>query len=147
MHGWSRTSCDDAFYNDMITACKQSGAQSRKRRHIEDFKPLLRHKFKRSQKAQEADDSFLFLWGSVCEMAAGMHRNISLEIYAYWRIGELCSLKVVHTLSYKPCGKLLCNHFRAVSLVCKATKIFSFYPTMPAKSLGTLPMNYAIDEL
>lgn len=71
MHGWSRVSCDQSFRNDMTTACKNANIQSRKRRHIEDYIPLLRHKLKRSLKVQEADDSLLFMWGTVCEMAAG----------------------------------------------------------------------------
>ena len=73
MHGWPRFTCDDGFYSDMINECNNANLDSRKRRHIEDFVPLLRHKFKRSLKSQEKDDSFYSMWTTVCEWAAGMY--------------------------------------------------------------------------
>ena len=79
MHGWSRISCDDGFYADMITACKDASTQLRKRRHIQDFMPLLRHKFKGSLKALQADDSTFSVWGTVCEAAAGRQNVFSCQ--------------------------------------------------------------------
>ena len=71
MYGWPRDKCDQGFYNDMIDKCNSTAAQSRKRRHIEDFIPLLRHKFKRGLKPRSSDDAFFSMWNTVCEWAAG----------------------------------------------------------------------------
>lgn len=70
MHGWSKDKCDHAFYNDMLNNCRIT--QSRKRRHLNDFVSLLRHKFKRSMNTQiSVGDKFFFMSGTICKWAAG----------------------------------------------------------------------------
>ena len=71
MHSWSRANCDSGFFNDMISICRTTNSNLRKRRHIEDFMPLLRHKLKRSIRATEPGDQVYAMWGTVCEWAAG----------------------------------------------------------------------------
>nr|AKK23748.1 phospholipase A2 [Rhopilema esculentum] len=73
MHSWSRANCDSGFLNDMIGICRTTNSNLRKRRHIEDYMPLLRHKLKRSIRATEPDDLVYALWGTVCEWAAGAY--------------------------------------------------------------------------
>eukprot|EP00794_Sanderia_malayensis_P019014 gene19014-20926_t len=76
MHGWTRAQCDDGFYNDMVDLCQST--KRRKRRDIEDFLSLLRHKFKRNVHIHSEDDVMYGMWDSVCKfMASGYYTAVS----------------------------------------------------------------------
>merc|ERR1712189_95241 len=75
MHGWPRVDCDNGFYNDMIDLCKNS--QSRRRRDIEDFIPMLRHKFKGSIPSDDFPGAPIHIWNYVCKFMANTYHLAS----------------------------------------------------------------------
>ena len=71
MHQWTKQNCDDGFYNDMLDECTKAHAQMRKKRHMEDFIPLLRHKYKRVTMDDVSNQNLFHMWHTVCQWAAG----------------------------------------------------------------------------
>lgn len=71
MHQWTKQDCDDGFFNDMLDECTKAHAQTRKKRHIEDFMPLLRHKYKRVTLDDVSNQNLYHMWHTVCQWAAG----------------------------------------------------------------------------
>ena len=71
MYQWTKKSCDDGFYNDMLAECKKAHEQMRKKRHIADFIPLLRHKYKRVTLDDVSNQNLYHMWHTVCQWAAG----------------------------------------------------------------------------